>query len=125
MKNKENSINFCKEIYLKCDVRGINSFDRAVFRINTKEIYVRPERLVCSVYIMPNENGVILCNSGNKILPGTLLATIKGKPSGWIEWTVDSQLNEFRENKDLLLKIVVREYNRTVNINSAFYENIK
>lgn len=89
MKNKENSINFCKEIYLKCDVRGINSFDCVVFCINIKEIYVRLECFFCSVYIMLNENGVILCNSGNKILSGILLVIIKGKFLGWIEWIVD------------------------------------
>ena len=110
MKNKENNINFCKEIYLKCDLKGIHSFDSAVFRINTNQIYPKPERLTCNIYYS-HENKVNLPSADNKTLLDTLLVSTKVNRSGWIEWTVDSKFNEFRENKELLLKIVVINYN--------------
>jgi len=115
---KERNIDFYKEIYVKFDVSGIKNFDYATLRMNISSAYPKPENLACSIYCMPDERKSDY-NNKNQVISGALLAEIKVKKSGWIEWAVNSQqLKEFGRDTHMFLKIVLAV--NLVNTKSEF-----
>lgn len=97
-----------REIYLKFDLNGIDSFDIATLRLNIAGAGTNVTSTTWQVYYVPTdtwtETGVTW---NNKPASTTLLATINGKSSGWAEWDISSHaLAELSGDKVVSLRIV-------------------
>jgi len=97
-----------RETYLKFDLNGINNFDTATLRLSVAGAGNNVASNTFNVYYVPTdswtETGI---NWSNKPASSTLLATINGQASGWVEWNISSQaLAELAGDKTLSLRIV-------------------
>ncbi|MNP95791.1 Chitodextrinase precursor [compost metagenome] len=105
---KKDKSGYNREVYLKFDLNGLNSFNKALLRLNINSALTNVAATTWQVYYVPDdtwsETGI---TSSNKPAPGTLLATINGQSEGWAEWNITNQaLAELSGDKTLSLCIV-------------------
>ncbi|MGQ7944308.1 CBM96 family carbohydrate-binding protein [Flavobacterium sp. WC2509] len=115
---KKDLTSYSREVYLKFDLNGVNSFDNATLRLNINIANTTPNATTWQVYYVPTdtwtETGI---NWNNKPASTTLLATINGQSSGWAEWNISSQaLAELAADKTLSLRIVSTVVNSTSEV---------
>ncbi|RXK57733.1 DNRLRE domain-containing protein [Lacibacter luteus] len=97
-----------REIFMKFNLNGAASFNTALLRLNIASAGITVTNTTWSVYYVSSdswtETGVTW---NNKPASTTLLATVQGQSSGWVEWNISAQaLSEFAGDKTLSLRIV-------------------
>lgn len=115
---KKDGTGYSREVYLKFDLNGVNSFDNAILRLSISTAGTNVTATTWQVYVVPtdswSETGI---NWNNKPASSTLLGTIQGKSSGWAEWNITSQaLSELSGDKTISLRIISTVINATADV---------
>jgi hypothetical protein len=105
---KKDVTSYNREVFLKFDLNGLSSFNTATLRLNIASANTTVTNTTWQLYYVPTdtwtETGI---KWSNKPASTTLLATVQGQASGWVEWNVTSQvLNELAGDKTLSLRLI-------------------
>lgn len=114
---KKDGTGYSREVYLKFNLNGINSFDNATLRLNISAAGTNIAATTWEVYYVPTDSwSETSINWNSKPASSTLLGTIQGKSSGWAEWNITNQaLAELSGDKTLSLRIVSTVINSTAD----------